>query len=80
MTGPLSHSMSRRTGIDHTPFLERAMVARSTIVDTLPSIGEEEVVWYGDPCPYLTGDIFVDGSGSTFRWLWEAVRAGWGVA
>ena len=29
---------------------------------------------------YAFGDIFVDGSGSTFRWLWEAVRAGWGVA
>ena len=65
---------------DYTPFLERAMVARSAIASTLTPVGDEELVWRGEPMQWLTGDIFVDGSGSAFRWLWEAVRAGWGVA
>ena len=56
------------------------MVARSAVVSTLTPVGDEELVWHGEPLQFLTGDIFVDGSGSTFRWLWEAVRAGWGVA
>ena len=45
--------------------------------DPLPSL---LLVWYEYPIPWITGNIFVDGSGSAFRWLWEAVRVGCGVA
>lgn len=58
-------------------FIDRAMVARKSVVDKLVPVGPEVCRWYEDrPMGFMSGDIFTDGSALCFRWLPEMNRAG----